>query len=369
MTEHLSHRSSSLEPSSHQISGRLFSLDLLKAMSMTAVVSFHSIIVPKTSYAASQLSIDLLFSPLRFCVPVFLTISFLLFERGLAKHTGSNWSAIQKRLMRLLIPTLFWFSITALLKFLNGNSWFEVIGMILTGEIFTGAYYLIVLLQFLPVFILLRRLFIKLPNVVLTILLQGFIFLYIYAIPSSPYHDQILLVLRTIDRPLFMYWFVYMALGVFLWEHWSLIVKISQQINIRLKIILFLSYCLIQMFEFYWFFRRFRGEIPPFDYVMFSCLLSVFIMVLCFASIQENQFPSFFRRIVSTISKYSLGIFCINGVLSQILISIGIRLFSEATFSLPEILILKLIVWILLLGTSLGLSILLDRIGLGSVVR
>jgi surface polysaccharide O-acyltransferase-like enzyme len=369
MTEDLSQQSLSPEPLSNQKSGRLFSLDLLKAISITSVVSFHSIIVPKTTYASNQLPVDILFSPLKFCVPVFLTISFLLFERGLAKHRGSSWSAIRKRLIRLLIPTVFWFSISALLKFLNKNSWSEVIGSMLNGTVFTGAYYLLVLLQFVPAFILLRHWFSKPLNVVLTILFQGFIFLSIYAIPSTSYHNQILSVLRTIDRPLFIYWFVYMAFGVCFWKHWSSIVKISQQLNRQLKFILLILYCIIQMYDFYLLFSRFRGEIPPFDYVMFSCILSVFIIILCFASIQEKEFPSLFSKLVSTLSNYSLGIFCINGILSQILISIGIRLFSEATFNLPEILILKLTVWILLLGTSVGLSILLDRIGLGSVVR
>jgi Acyltransferase family len=366
MKEHLSDQSTLLE---HKKTSRLFSLDLLKAMSISAVVSFHSIIIPKTTFADSQLVEEILFSPLKFCVPVFLTISFLLFERGMVKHTDSNWSAIKKRLVRVLITTIFWFSVAILLKLINANSWTELIENLLKGKIFTGAYYLLVLLQFIPIFILLRNWLAKPRFFVATILLQIFVFLCIYAIPSIPYHDKILSGLRTIDRPLFIYWFVYMGLGVYFCRNYLSLLKLSNRIPAKIKILLLLAYCLIQMFEYYWCFLNLAREIPPFDYAMFSCMLSVLVMFLCFTSIQENQLPSFVSTLVSMLSKYSLGIFCINGILTQILIALGSRFFSESIFSLPEIIILKLTVWILLLAISLGLSILLDRIGLKAVVR
>ncbi|BAY93094.1 MULTISPECIES: acyltransferase family protein [unclassified Tolypothrix] len=116
--------------SSQQKANRLFSLDLLKAMSIIAVVSFHSILVPRTTYADNGLAIDILFSPLRFCVPVFLTISFLLMEKRLVKQTSSTWDAIYKRLNRLLIPTLFWFTIAGSFKIINHNPLLEVIATI-----------------------------------------------------------------------------------------------------------------------------------------------------------------------------------------------------------------------------------------------
>lgn len=352
----------------NQQTGRLFSLDLLKAMSIVAVVSFHSNIVPKENLLSSQLAEGILFSPLRFCVPVLLTISFLLSERGLNKDNISTWFVIKKRLMRLLIPTFFWFTIAVLLKLLNGKSILEIIKLLIQGEVFTGAYYLLLIIQLVPIFILVRGWLNKGRNIFLTLIIQGLIFLSIYMIPSSPYHEQILAILRNIDRPLLIYWFVYMALGILFCNNWSSIVKYSSQIPIHLKGLLLTTYSGIQMIEYCWFYLRFNGEIPPFDYVMFSCLMSVFVILLCFASIQEKQVHSSVRNLVKTLSKYSLGIFCINGIVSQIFVSISTRIISEVTFSFPEIIGFKLIFWIILLAISLGLSILLERIGLKSVV-
>lgn len=352
----------------NQKKSRLFSLDLLKAISIAAVVSFHSIVVPKESFLSSQLAEGILFSPLKFCVPVFLTISFLLSERGLNKHVSSTWFAIRKRLTRLLIPTIFWFTIAALLKALNGKTIPEITGDLIQGEIFTGAYYLLLLIQFIPIFILVRTWLNKARNIFLTIIIQGLVFSFIYMIPSSPYHEQILSILRNIDRPLLIYWFVYMALGILFCNNWSSIVKLSSKIPIHLKGLLLITYSGIQMMEYRWLFVRFGGDIPPFDYVMFSCIISVFVMFLCFASLQEKQVPSLIGNLAKTLSKYSLGIFCINGLVSQIFISISTRFLNEATFSFPEIIGLKLIFWIILLSISLGLSILLERIGLKAVV-
>jgi Acyltransferase family len=369
MTEHISDSPSSVKLSINQTAGRLLSLDLLKAVSITAVVSFHSLIFPKTAYASIQLPLEMIFSPLKFCVPVLFTISFFLFERGLAKHTESNWLAIKKRVIRLLIPTIFWTFIAGSLKLINGNSLFEIMDATRQGRIFEGAYFLLVSIQFLPVMIMSRYLFSKPRNVVLAVLLQAVVFICIYAIPFSSYHEQALSVLRIIDRPLFIYWFVYMALGVFFVKKWPLIVKLSSKISFKNKILLFTINCLIEIIEYRNLFIRFQGEIPPFDYVMFSCISGIFVMFLCFASIQENELPSFLKRLIMTLSAYSLGIFCINGILYQISLSISDRFFSEITLNLPEAIILKLLAWVVLLTASLGLSILLDRIGLKAVVR
>ncbi len=353
----------------NQKTSRLFSLDFLKAISIIAVVSFHSNILPKESFLlSSQLAEGILFSPLKFCVPVFLTISFLLSERGLNKHVSSTWSAIRKRLVRLLNPTIFWFTIAALLKLLNGKSIPEIMGDLIKGEVFTGAYYLLILIQFIPIFILVRGCLNQARNIYLTVIIQGLVFSFIYMIPSSLYHEQILAILKNIHRPLLIYWFVYIVLGILFCNNWSSIVKLSSQIPINFKVLLLILYCGIQMMEYRWLFLRFGGDIPPFDYVMFSCIMSVFVMFLCFASIQEKQIPPLIRKLVKTLSKYSLGIFCINGLISQIFISISTRFLSEATFSFPEIIGLKLIFWMILLAISLGLSILLERIRFKSIV-
>ncbi|MBW4615372.1 MAG: acyltransferase [Desmonostoc vinosum HA7617-LM4] len=360
---------SSLLPS-NQTTGRLLPLDILKAVSIIAVVSFHSLIVPKTTYASSTQLLDIIFSPLKFCVPVLFTISFFLLEKGLAKPQKSILLTVQKRLTRLLTPTIFWFSIALFLKLINKNSVNELIAVTFKGRIFEGAYYLIALLQLFIIFICLRNLFNKPRNLLLTVLLQILIFLYIYAFPStSLYHDQIISVLRTIDRPLFIYWFVYIALGFYFCKNWSSVVKLSNQISVKIKGLLLVLYCCIQILEYRWVFQRLQGEIPPFDYITISCILSVFVMFFCCASIQENQVFSLIKRLITMFSTYSLGIFCINGILYQICLAISDRFLSETVFNFPEVLMLKIISWIALLTISLGLSIFIDRIGLKALVR
>ena len=72
---------------SHQASDRLFFLEFLKAISIVSVVSFHAFFVPSSTFIASAGTLETLFAPLRFCVPVFLTISLFLFERTIAKSS------------------------------------------------------------------------------------------------------------------------------------------------------------------------------------------------------------------------------------------------------------------------------------------
>ncbi|MEH2186860.1 MAG: acyltransferase family protein [Nostoc sp.] len=369
MKKKLFHQLLSSEISTSQKTDRLFSLDLLKAMSIVAVVSFHSILVPKTTYIDSQLYVDILFSPLRFCVPVFLVIYFFLFEKGLEKHNGCILSLVQRRLVRILIPTVFWFSFTALLKLINKSPLLEVFGGILNGEIFTGGYYLLILLQFIPIFVILRHCFSKLINIFIIIIIQSGVYTWIYAIHLSSQTEQIISILKSIDRPLFIYWFVYIALGIYCCKKWSSIVKLSSQLHIYVKAIILVSYSILQWVEAYYAFLVFKGNITPFDYAMFSCLLSVLVMFICFSSINENQLNPLFIKLVSILSTYSLGIFCINGILYQILGSFSFSLFSDTNFNFPEIIILKLVCCFLLLGISMVLSVLLDRIGLRVVVR
>ncbi len=362
-------KSLSSEISTHQSTDRVFCLDLLKAMSIVAVVSFHSIFVPRTTYTDSQLYMEILFSPLRFCVPVFLVIYFLLFEKALIKQKTSTLSIVQKRLVRILIPTVFWFSITALLKLINQSPRVEVFGNFWNGTIFTGAYYLLILLQFIPLFVILRPWFSKSINVLISIMIQFGVYIWIYSLHWRSESNQIISILQFIHRPFFIYWFVYMALGIYCCKKWSSIVKLSSQLNIHTKVFILVIYAVLQGIEANYVFIVSKGDIPPFDYAMFSCLLSVLVMFVCFTSVKENQLNPLLRNLVSALSTYSLGIFCINGILYQIFASLSLRLFLEVDFNLFEIIIVKILCCWLLLSISLSLSILLDKVGLKVVVR
>ncbi|MBE9226052.1 acyltransferase family protein [Phormidium sp. LEGE 05292] len=348
---------------------RLFFIDLLKAMSITAVVSFHAMFVPRSSYESSALLLDILFAPLKFCVPVLLTISFLLLERGLVNKPEFNkWNLLTKRLTRLLIPAGFWFTIAALLKLITGNSLKTITLQILTGNIFTGAYYFLIIFQLFIVLILVRNSLKKARNFLLAVFCQVVIFVLIYASLSQQIFPGLIPILRQIDRPLIIYWFVYIAMGVFFYHKLPSLMQISTSFSRVWKVIILLSLSCLIISEYSLLSNLTQGKIPPFDYLIYSCIISVPVMFICFSSVVESQVSPGIRKLVYLLSKYSLGIFCINGILSQILLSFGSRWFSEFTFSFKEALIIKFFGWIFLLLISLAFSIMLEKFGFKKLV-
>ena len=348
---------------------RLFFLDILKAISIVAVVSYHSIFIPKSSYLDSFFLVEALFAPLRFCVPLLLVISFILTQKSLDKKPSTlGWQFLKKRLSRLVIPTFFWFGVAALLKLIRHKSPMGILQEIIRGEIFTGAYYLLILFQLTLMFVWFRR-FLKHPNhLVTTLLLQGLVFVGIFVILANSPDSLLILGLRSLDRPFIIYWFGYIALGVLCHQKLPEIIQLSSRINFYFKSCLLSIVALLSIAEYSWIASLTQNSVPPFDYVMISCLLSAPVLLLCCAAIDEKQLPVWLKAIVQTLSKYSLGIFCINGILSQIFLSFGSQWAEGQVFSLPEVLVLKVVSWVSLLGISLGISIGLSRCGLKTVV-
>ncbi|NJM64234.1 MAG: acyltransferase [Acaryochloris sp. RU_4_1] len=349
-------------------SNRLFALDLLKAISITAVVSYHAMLVPRSTYADSLPLLEISAGGLRFCVPVLFTISFFLLARSLDKTDLRPWQLLKKRLIRLLIPTTFWFGLATLLKSLTRNPFPHLMERLVSGNIFQGAYFLLVLLQCLPLFLLiLARL--RQPAV-----LYGMITLQCLMLLAT-YHwlvteqTWVIDVLRRLDRPCLIYWFGYMAMGISLWQKWPKIIQRSSQIpNLWKGIFLAIAWGLLsEEYRRLWIVTQ--GDIPPFDYALASCLLSVVVLFLCFASLTAEQVPLLPRQIIFCLSRYSLGIFCSNGIVSEIGLAMGSRWLSGAHFSLVEAILLKMGGWLGLLLISLGLSMLLDRVKLGVIVR
>jgi hypothetical protein len=198
--------------------------------------------------------------------------------------------------------------------------------------------------------------------------MQCAVYGWIYFIHSHTEALEIINTLRVIDRPFFIYWFIYPILGIFTFRKWSAIVKLSSKLSWQIKIIMIGGYIFLYSLEYYYQFLVLKAQIPPFEYTMFSCILSVPVMLICFASIQEHQLHPLIMKLVKTLSKYSLGIFCINGILCQIFSSIFLKTFSYANFNLVQVLLIKLISWILLIIISLTISIFVERIGFKKVV-
>lgn len=347
---------------------RLFFIDFLKALSIISVVSYHSVFVPVSAYQESLFWLDTLFAPLRFCVPIFLTISFLLLEQSLIhKPQQSNWLVLRRRLRRLAIPTVFWLVVVVALKLMSGNTFLELIHPLFTGEIFTGSYYLLILFQLTILFFPFRKQINK--SIILRglIVLQTFIFLGLQIILSKDQSLSVIDVLRFFHRPPFFYWFVYIVLGIYCYHALPWIMGISKQISWMRKAFMLGGLGTFLTLEYAWLGFVTDNAIPPFDYLMVSCILSVPVLFLCFASVTPEQLGKRLSAVVLMFSKYSLGIFCINGILSQIFLSLGSR-WIQATFSFPEILGIKIFGWVVLLSLSLSLSLGLERVGLKAMV-
>ncbi|MEL6457649.1 MAG: acyltransferase [Cyanobacteria bacterium J06621_15] len=362
-----------LNPQPSPDSHRLFFLEFLKAISITAVVSFHSIFIPSSALNGSYEILETLFAPLKFCVPVFLTISIFLFEKQTVESPTEPSAQLRKalfkkRLNRLGTPLLFWFAIATGLKIINGNSIIEIITQIFQGEIFTGAYYFLVVLQLLWNFVLIRDWIIQEKNIFTTILIQGVLLLFVYGTISGFFVDEVLNILRFLERPLIIYWIGYIALGVYTCQNFDWIERTSYSLSKTNKVLILCLTAATMMAEYKVLTVLLADNLRPFDYAAFSCLLSVPMMFICFASVSEKSLPPRIVKLTKILSKYSLGIFCINGILSQIFLSIGTKLFSQASFNLPQILIIKMTGWIILLGLSLILSIFLKRLGLKKMV-
>jgi hypothetical protein len=348
---------------------RLLYLDALKAMSITAVVSFHGLFIPAKSYTTHVALVETIFAPLRFCVPVLLTLSFMLLERSLDRHPDQHSGHIlKKRLGRLMLPACFWFSITALLKLLTGNSLLTIGQQLVTGNLFTGAYYFLILFQLIPLYFYLRSRMKLAQTIGVALGMQLLIFGVMYILFQNGIENTLLSRIRHLDRAPFFYWMIYPVLGVYLHHRlpiWNLRRKF---IPLGLKVMILLGLSLLFWLESRSLSETLKYNIPPFDYLLVACVLSPVAYLICFIDLEEKHVSKPWYGIIRLLSKYSLGIFCINGILSQIFLSFGSRWVGGMTFSLPEVLLMKIIGWFMLLGISLCISIMLDRAGLKSVV-
>ncbi|GAB4528352.1 MAG: acyltransferase [Pleurocapsa sp.] len=352
-------------------SDRLFFLDFLKALSIFVVVSFHAVFVPVSTYADSWVLLETVFAPFKFCVPVLLTISFFLLEKSISyRRDRSVISLIKKRLVRLAIPTLFWFSLMAVLQTIQGdfNSWLEIVETMLAGKIFTGSYFLVALFELLPLFILIRTWSESKVGVVVAVTLQSLFFLVIHVALSKNILISFIDILRVIGLPLFLYWFVYLVLGAFIYRNLDKFVRFSQTLPSIIKFWVLSLSGLLLCSEYYRLIKVSNRLVPPFDYALVSCIISAVVLFCCFISLEESQFHPGIVKAIKILSKYSLGIFCINGIISRLFLLLGSQLLADLRFNFLEILVIKLIGWMFLLGISLGLAILLKRIGLKQMV-
>ena len=175
----------------------------------------------------------------------------------------------------------------------------------------------------------------------------------------------------------FFYWLFYLALGIFLARHLDRIYGfLEKHLSSRLM------FGVVSLVPFL---MLLESLFVQKTYARFSVLLSaigVITIALKMFSYRNAHLsiPSNIRRYIDALSKYSLGIFCINSILTTLLISIAFHIAPPVsqleTAHIPTAvmltaitLCLRLIVAILSCVLAVQICRSFDRIGLGTLVK
>lgn len=177
-------------------------VDALKALSIVGVVWIH------VTRGAGTLSIFM-----RFGVPVFVALWAYYFEAGLAKRSPEQHKGyVLDRLRKLVIPFCFWSILYAVyLQMIHVNPPLKLTSIailkVFAGKGWPGQYFLLVLLQLLPVLLIIRS-YVTQRNI--WVLLASLFVLQTaieFAIPGYP-------VIAEIGHRPFIYWLPYALIGI-----------------------------------------------------------------------------------------------------------------------------------------------------------
>ncbi|MBM0741364.1 acyltransferase [Phormidium sp. CLA17] len=308
-------------------------IDLLKALSIFGVVYIH------TSLGLfDSLSLLPITNYFRFCVPVFITVSFFLLERRFASDTNKLNISIERfissRLSRLIIPYVFWTCVyiiinhkpnyPSIIKFIT-NHWI--------GFGFSGQYYFVVLIILTLVYPWLRQAKLSCSSLFMITILAEFSYIPVTYFPMFCENQNCL------EIP-FLYLF-YMFFGTFIgrnYEEIKTVLHSTKLHSLQVKaILLFTSPILISIEE------ELLGNWDSSGrkvYFRLSTLLVTCLVVM--ASIGLEDFLERSKSIkicISFLSSWSLGIFCLNPLLIDILYKLDLRIATQELNYLLETLI------------------------------
>jgi len=204
----------------------------------------------------------------------------------------------------------------------------------LRGEIFTGAYYLLALLQLLPIFFFIRNKISPLSTLLFGLIFHSVIVTVVYSLLKNPLANDLIHLLRIMDRPVFIYWIIYLCMGIYINNNLLRLKLLSQNTPRWFKVLLLSGMCLLSWRNYTWLEQITNQTIAPFDYLTLASILSVPIIFYCFISVQEDCLPKWLVKMIKTLAKYSLGIFCINGILRLAFLSITNSQLPEITLQL-----------------------------------
>lgn len=275
---------------------RHYWVDIAKSISIFGVVFIHS--------GGGDISFYF-----RFCVPIFISISFFLTKStenkgGDAKFVLTDF--YKKRLPRLMYPYLFWSLLYAV-----GQYYLGIKDSVDFSPIFgwQGQYFFVILIQLTLLYPLARLIKIRLNFLIcigIATLLLFIPFSYLNLDSPGPISGQ---------AP-FYYWLFYMFLGMqaaaspsekFFGDFSKINQRARLVIFFALPIFIYLENKILLFFN-----------IEAYPYLRISVLMVSALMFEIGRTFQFSlQTPKLFKSIVSLLSKWSLGIFCLNPIIIQ----------------------------------------------------
>lgn len=303
----------------------MYELDYLKGISILAVLAIHVSFVQLDEFPGIDFNniYSIFFNQLsRFCIPVFLIITALLFFRSYETENFRFSRYLSKRAKDLLVPYLLW--TVASICLLTKAPWIpeytvlKIIETVFFGSgYFFQLYYLSMLFQLilviLPIAIVLysKPLYLTISAViiiVINILLLGcYEFIFLKEIPMS---SAVSNLYENFVQPTFPIWSGYFMIGCLIGRYYDAFKQKMKKIKL-LKIILLLifstSYLLWDYSLSLEVFDKFMNPAENFFRIsVFLYSITAFLFFFKIALINKNN------KIMVTLGKYSYGIYLVH---------------------------------------------------------
>lgn len=335
---------------------RLYNIDLLKAFSIFGVVYIHG------SFLASSEHNHLNSSYFRFCVPIFIIISFYLAE-SYRSHDVKAFSFITHilpRLKKLFIPFFMWSCMYILLLITFPISPVKIITKHFAGYGWAGQYFFLLMIQATAAYYLIIKLRITFKALTVSCLFLFTCYLYLI---NLHFNDHPLI--KAFDMRHIIYWIFYIVLGI-----WA--ARSTPGTGVRLAQVILLSLLLLipGLLVIENNIMHSIGEDNQDPYLRIGVLIISTLLFLLTLTLKLHSLP-LLKIIVSTISKYSMGIFCLNPLVIITLDKIThcLRPPTIMAYNTFFTLIGPFSITTFIIGVCIGLSFCIEKIGGKMLVR
>jgi fucose 4-O-acetylase-like acetyltransferase len=317
---------------------RELTVDFAKAISILGVVAIHS-----SSEATQNFAVYFSFG-----VPLFIIFSFYLLDKKYCNQEICIAAFFRKRISRLLIPYLFWsFFYFFLFNFGKRTDLIRIITGYFTGFGWAGQYYLLLLIQltFIYPFVKQIKLNFKKSILITTVIFIAFIIPFLYLGVS--------LIVAKMGYVPFVYALPYMFWGINISR-----IKLTK-LKLKTSFVFLISLpfipLLLYLERYVWNIEKIKGY-PSYSNI--SVILVAFILSYCFLRSSDliEKTNVKLKQIITIISTYSLGIYCLNPLAIKYTAMI-------VPYILSNKILVFLTTWLVSFIVSLLLSILISRLG------